>query len=138
MTIDIKFALIALGMFFLTALATGVWKYRWMLRDASHQAPTYVDVAHKAALHYSFAIVIVLEFMRYGAFAPWVNLLAAIALIGFFVIATGTYIALGISNHTDNQFRERNLTTTWGMAALIAAEFAGFLVLFAGVIVAMI
>lgn len=138
MRVDIGFTLIALGLFFLTALATGVWKYRWMLQHASYEAPTYVNVAHKAALHYSFAIVIILEFMRYGVFAPWINLLAAIALIGFFAIATGSYIALGISNHTENQFRERTAATTLGMAALIFAEFAGFLVLFAGVIAAML
>ncbi len=46
-------ALVALGAsggFLLAGLLLGIWKYRRMLTDASHRAPVYVDVAHRAGL----------------------------------------------------------------------------------------
>jgi hypothetical protein len=132
MAIEIKFSIVALGLFFLTALATGAWKYRHMLTSADHHAPPYVDIAHKAALHYSFATLIVIKMEEVDNLGTVLNLLAASLVIGFFAIATLTYIRLGLDNKTDNQFKERNFNTTFGMLALIAAEFGGFLILFGG------
>ncbi|HUJ03352.1 MAG TPA: hypothetical protein VLW75_06945 [Rhizomicrobium sp.] len=132
MAFEIKLTLVALGLFFLTALLTGVWKYRHMLTSPTHLAPQYVDVAHKAALNYSFAILIVMKFEEVSGLGTSLNLLCASLIIGFFAIATATYVRLGIANKTDNQFKVRNFSTTIGTWMLIAAEFGGFLVLFGG------
>ena len=132
MTVEIKLTLVALGFFFLTALLTGVWKYRHMITSPTHLAPPYVDIAHKAALHYSFAILIVMQFEEVSGLGTSLNLLCASLIIGFFAIATATYIQLGIANKTDNQFKTRNFGTTFGTWMLIAAELGGFLVLFGG------
>jgi len=130
--LEIKLTLTALGLFFLTALLTGVWKYRHMLNNATHAAPPYVDIAHKAALHYSFAILVVLQFEEVSGLGTSLNLLGASLMIGFFAIATATYVMLGLKNETDNQFKVRNFNTTFGMWLLIAAEIGGFLLLFGG------
>lgn len=135
MPIEIKLSIVALGLFFLTALLTGVWKYRHMLTSADHHAPQYVDIAHKAALHYSFAILIVIKLEEVSGLGTALNLLGASLIIGFFAIATLTYIMLGVADKTDNQFRERNFNTTFGMWALIAAELGGFLILFGGFLI---
>jgi hypothetical protein len=132
MAIEIKLSIVALGLFFLTALLTGAWKYRHMITSADHLAPAYVDIAHKAALHYSFAILIVIKLEEVSNLGTALNLLAASLIIGFFAIATLTYILLGIRNETDNQFKTRNFNTTFGMWALITGEFGGFLLLFGG------
>jgi hypothetical protein len=132
MAVEIKLTLVVLGLFFMTALFTGVWKYRHMLTSATHLAPPYVDIAHKAALHYSFAILIVIKFEEVSGLGTRLNLLCASLIIGFFAIATATYVRLGLTNKTDNQFRTRNFNTTIGMWALIAAEIGGFLTLFGG------
>jgi hypothetical protein len=50
MMLESKVALTAAGVFFTTALFTGVWKYRHMLLTEGHVAPFYVDTAHRAAL----------------------------------------------------------------------------------------
>jgi hypothetical protein len=132
MTLEVRVALTAAGLFFATALATGVWKYRWMLTDERHAAPVYVDVAHRAALLYTFAALLLARLVEESPFSQTVNVMALTAPLAFFAIAIATYVGLGIRNTTDNQFRERNLGTTWGMAALILAEVSGFGVLFVG------
>lgn len=120
------------GFTFLTGLLTGIWKWRCMLNSENHQAPYYVDIAHRTALQYSFAGLLVAHFAYWSAWPVWLNAVAASALYLFFVSAIATYIKLGISNTTDNQFKQRNLATTWGMWALVTAELGGFLVLLSG------
>ena len=132
MILESKIALTASGTFFLTALLTGVWKYRHMLLHESHLAPAYVDTAHRAALLYTFAALLLARLVEESPFPPAVNLLAIGGPLAFFAVAIATYVGLGLENRTDNQFRERNFNTTWGMAALIVAEIGGFAVLFAG------
>jgi len=132
MLFEVKLALTAAGSFFFTALATGVWKYRYMLLDERHVAPVYVDVAHRAALLYTFAALFLARLVEDSPFPRPVNVLAIGGPLLFFAIAIATYVHLGIANRTDNQFREWNFGTTWGMLALIAAEVGGFGVLFVG------
>jgi len=132
MILESKIALTASGTFFLTALLTGVWKYRHMLLNDGHVAPVYVDTAHRAALLYAFAALLLARLVEESPFPPAVNLAAVGAPLAFFAIAIATYVGLGLENRTDNQFRERNFGTTWGMVALIVAEIGGFGVLFAG------
>lgn len=43
---------------FLWAPGLGVWKYRQMAASESGQAHFYVDAAHRAALLYSFALLL--------------------------------------------------------------------------------
>jgi len=132
MLLEVKVALTAAGTFFLTALVTGVWKYRHMLSSESHVAPVYVDVAHRAALLYTFAGLFLARMVEDSPFPRAVNLAAIGGPLLFFAVAIATYVGLGLENHTDNQFRERNFNTTWGMVALIVAEIGGFGTLFAG------
>ncbi|MCC6846915.1 MAG: hypothetical protein IT294_00330 [Deltaproteobacteria bacterium] len=132
MILESKIALTASGTFFLTALLTGVWKYRHMLSSDAHVAPFYVDTAHRAALLYAFAALLLARLVEESPFSPAVNVAAIGGPLAFFAIAIATYIGLGFENRTDNQFRERRFATTWGMVALIVTEIGGFGVLFAG------
>ena len=52
----------AAGAIFLLALVLGVWKYRQMATSPNHLAHPYVDIAHRAALMYSFATLLVAVF----------------------------------------------------------------------------
>ena len=132
MILESKIALTFAGIFFTTALFTGVWKYRCMLRAEAHVAPFYVDTAHRAALLYAFAALLLARLVEQSPFPRMVNLVAIGGPLAFFATAIVTYIALGFENRTDNQFRERNFATTWGMVTLIVVEITGFGVLFAG------
>ena len=132
MSLETKVCVTALCVFFLSALFTGVWKYGWVMRGPTHRAPTYVDIAHHAAMHYSFATLILVYLVQLSDLGTTINLIAAGTMLLFFATAIATYIGLGVANQTDNQFRERNFGTTVGMYALIAGEVGGFLILTVG------
>ena len=137
MTPAMKLTLFACGTFFWTALASGVWKWRAMVSSPEHRAPFYVDTAHRAALLYSFACLVLARFVELSPFSETVNLAAVAAPIAFFAIAIATYLKLGWSDHTDNQFAHERPGQRVGMWLLIAAEIGGFSVLFAGFLIAL-
>src|SRR3982750_3479082 len=107
MILESKIALTAAGTFFMTALLTGVWKYRHMLLSDGHVAPVYVDTAHRAALLYTFAAVLLARLVEESPFPPTGNLVAIGGPLTFFAVAIVSYIGLGFENRTDNQFRVR-------------------------------
>jgi hypothetical protein len=131
---DTKAVLLAAGLIFLWALLLGVWKYRQMAASPEGLAHPYVDTAHRAALLYSFATLLLATFVELSGFGTAVNLIAAFAVIGFFAAAIGVYTAHGILRDTDNQFRAGNEPPGLHqfMWALVLVEIAGFSVLLAG------
>ena len=72
-----KFLLTSAGIFFFFGLVFGAWKYVCIERSAEAQAPMYVDIAHRAALLYSFACALVAQFSGASAWSNAVNLAAA-------------------------------------------------------------
>lgn len=91
-------------------------------KSPNHQAPIYVDIAHRAALMYAFACLVLLEFIKWSTLSEMAESVAAGFPVLFFAIAIGTYVILGFTDHTDNQFKKRNFITTTGMYLLIAGE----------------
>ena len=134
--IDTRLTLLAAGLIFLLALALGVWKYREMATSEDHRAHPYVDIAHRAALLYSFATLLIAAFVELSAWPTWVNLTAAMVVVLFFVIAIVTYIGHGVKRDTTNQFERPTAGLHAGMLALIVAEIGGFAVLLAGFVAA--
>jgi hypothetical protein len=65
--------LLAAGLIFLLALVLGIWKYRQMATSPDHLAHPYVDIAHRSALLYSFATLLVAVFVELSAWPAWVN-----------------------------------------------------------------
>ena len=128
--------LLAAGLIFLLALALGVWKYRQVATSQNHLAHPYVDIAHRAALLYSFATLLIAAFVELSGWPRWVNLTAAMVVVLFFVIAIVTYIGHGVKRDTTNQFENPTGSLHAGMIALIVGEIGGFSVLFAGFIAA--
>ena len=135
---DTVTVLTAAGLMFLWALGLGIIKYRQMATAETHLAHPYIDTAHRAALLYSFALLLVATFVELSAWSALVNLLAAGALTLFFVGAVVGYMIHGLRRDTDNQFRDPVPGTHPYMVALIVAEMGGFAVLFAGFVKAQI
>ncbi|MBP9888952.1 MAG: hypothetical protein KBF93_21840 [Leptospiraceae bacterium] len=106
MNIAQKYCLTAAGIFFLTGLVTGIWKYYKISQSKEAQAPFYIDTAHRASLLYSFASILLLIFAQYSVFSDTMNAWAAISALSFFGFAIVTYILHGILEDTDNQFRK--------------------------------
>jgi phosphatidylglycerophosphate synthase len=133
--IDTKITLLAAGLIFLLALVLGVWKYRQIMAAEDHRAHPYVDIAHRAALLYSFATLLIAVFVELSAWPAWVNLTAAMVVVLFFVAAIASYISHGARRDTTNQFEKAERGTEVAMALLIAGEIGGFGVILAGFIV---
>jgi hypothetical protein len=133
--IDTKITLLAAGLIFLLALGLGVWKYRQITVAEDHRAHPYVDIAHRAALLYSFATLLIAVFVEFSAWPAFVNLTAAMVAVFFFVAAIGSYILHGARRDTKNQFERPPRGTGLAMALLIVGEIGGFAVVFAGFIV---
>lgn len=134
--IDTVITLLAAGLIFLLALVLGVWKYQQMATSENHLAHPYVDTAHRAALLYSFATLLLAAFVELSAWATWVNLTAAMVAVFFFLAAIASYIAHGALRDTTNQFAHPDRGLHAGMFLLIAGEIGGFAVLLAGFIAA--
>jgi hypothetical protein len=137
----VKLCIVSAGVFFLAGLLTGAWKYFHIERSATATAPVYVDIAHRAALLYSFAALLLAVFAALSVWSPAVDLVAATLPLAFFALAIGGYIVHGVLRDTDNQFVKPHRVCTLplprhGIAmfmwALMAAEIGGFVVLFAG------
>ncbi len=129
---DTNAVLLAAGLIFLGALLLGVWKYRQIAASPTAQAHPYVDIAHRAALMYSFATLLLAVFVELSGWSQTVDLIAAFATIFFFVSAVVSYAWHGAKRDTDNQFLEPSPGTHPSMWALIVVEIGGFLVLLAG------
>ncbi len=127
-------ALSAAGLFFLAGLLTGSWKYRRMRASETGRAPHYVDIAHRAALIYSFAALLLAVFACLSAFPDWVNTAATVAPLAFFALSIGQYVLLGLQNETDNQIRDSANPATEKLVftLLEIAEIGGFSVLLIG------
>jgi len=117
---------------FLWALLLGIWKYRGMATSAEGLAHPYVDTAHRAALLYSFALLLVAVFVELSGWSTLVNLLAAGAMAFYFYAAVAGYVLHGGRRDTTNQFHPPAPGLGVFMWTLIAAEIGGWLVLIAG------
>lgn len=129
---DTKVVLLLAAVMFLWALLLGVWKYQQMASSEDHLAHPYVDTAHRAALLYSFALLLVATFVELSGWSTLVNMIAAGAMAFYFFAAVGDYAVHGWRRDTDNQFRDPIAGTHAFMVALIVAEIGGWLVLVAG------
>ncbi len=127
-----EWVLLLAGLIFLWALGLGVWKYRQMASSEDGLAHPYVDTAHRAALLYSFATLLLAVFVELSGWSEAVILVAALAVIAFFVGAIAGYSWHGARRDTTNLFVDPVRGTHAYMWALLTVEIAGTAVLVAG------
>ncbi|MDT0202237.1 hypothetical protein [Nocardioides sp. AE5] len=132
LAVETRLVLLAGGFVFVWALALGVVKYAQISRSPQAQAHIYIDIAHRAALMYSFAILLIAVFAELSDWPTVVDLAAAFVQIFFFVAAIASYTWHGLRRDTDNQLRHPSGALTGFMIALIIGEIGGFVVLLAG------
>ncbi|NEW39110.1 hypothetical protein GV794_20225 [Nocardia cyriacigeorgica] len=134
--IDTRLTLVVTGFIFLSALILGTWKYHGIRTSPDGAAHIYVDIAHRAALMYAFAGLVLAVFTELSAWPTAVNLVAAAVVLAFFVGAIATYAWHGYRRDTTNQFHgDIDTSLRLSMFALIVGEIGGFLVLFTGFLV---
>jgi hypothetical protein len=138
MASDTKAVLLTAGLIFMWALLLGAWKYRQIATSEIHRAHPYVDVAHRAALLYSFATALVAAFVQFSDWSELIDLLAAGVLVFYFVMAIAGYVWHGWRRDTDNQFRDADPALHGYMWTLMVGEIGAFGVLLAGFVSAQI
>jgi len=117
---------------FLWALLLGVVKYQQILKSPEHRAHPYTDVAHRAALLYSFALLLISAFVQFGEWDLSVNLAAGSAMTAYFTMAVAGYTWHGWRKDTENQFARAGAALKAFMASLMTVEIAAWLVILAG------
>ena len=129
---------IAAGVFFLNGLLTGLWKFRQMATSDDGTAHIYVDLAHRASLMYAFASILLAVFVNISQLPAGLELFAVSLLVGYFAIAIIGYMLHGYKHDTDNQMRNMSTAANMFLWSLVIAEIGGFLILFYGVLVALL
>ena len=138
MNIAVKVSLLSSGLFLLAGMLIGVLKYRRIMTTVEHRAPVYIDLAHRAGFMYSFAALVIAKLIEYSPFNIQTQLLLVGVLLFYFAVTIIQYVALGLRDRTDNQFRERNFITTWGMYGLIAGEIGALTLIIWGFVTSQI
>ena len=129
---DSTVIVLAAGLLLLWALGLGVLKYHQMSTSADGAAHRYVDIAHRAALMYSFAALVLAVLAQFSAWSVPVDLTAASVVLLFFVAAIAGYTVHGVRRDTENQFVHPVPGTHVFMLLLIIGEIGGTAVLVAG------
>jgi hypothetical protein len=65
-----------------------------------------MDIARRAALLYSFALLLIATFVQLSGWSAIFNLIAAEALTFYFFAAVASYTLHGWRRNTDNRFRD--------------------------------
>ncbi len=134
MSLAVKLAVIASGVYLWIGMLTGVWKYLQIARSPQARAHYYVDIAHRSSLLYAPASLILAVLAYYSVFSAWLNLLCVILNTAFFSFSLGAYILHGVLKDTTNQFKEPHqlgrfqlprILMRLAMYALIVAELGG-------------
>ena len=130
---DTAVVLLAGGVMFLWALVLGVQKYAQILASPEGHAHPYTDIAHRAALLYSFAYVLIAAMVAFGAWSAVANLVCVAILSVYFVQAVAGYMVHGLRKDTINQLAPPVSTfIRLGMVTLILGEIGAFAVLLTG------
>ncbi|MFC8946367.1 MULTISPECIES: hypothetical protein [Streptomyces] len=130
---ETAWVLFAAGLIFLASLVLGVWKWQQSISSVDGTAHRYVNVAHNAGLMYSFAVAaIVAPLVQFSGWPSAVNITAAAAIIGMFIVTISNYVRLAIEGRTDNQMRDRRPSLRGVREALIIGEIGGTAVLLTG------
>jgi hypothetical protein len=77
------FALLKGGLLLLGVI-TGTWKHQEMLSSPQHQAPVYVDIAHRAGPMYAFSSLVLWQLAVDGPLPAGLAWYAVLGLVAFF------------------------------------------------------
>ena len=115
-------------------MLVGIVKHQRMLTSPEHTAPAYIDIAHRAAFLYSFAMLVIAKLLEYSPYSEAVQLAATGLVLVFLAVTIVGYFSHGLMNKTDNLFRERTFSTTWYVYMLTFGEIAGLSIILWGFI----
>lgn len=129
--------LLAAGCFLVWGMILGVWKYVQMARPPFASHP-YVDIAHRSALMYAGACVVLCLLTRQSTLPDAVEWVAAALSVALYAAAVCSYVINGLCRRSGHQFDARAPKVLHlGMLVLIASEIGAASVLLYGATVSM-
>lgn len=130
----IKISLLFSGLFLLTGMLSGVWKYALIMKSENHKAPMYVNIAHQNALLFSFACLVIAKLMEFSPFSSTIQMLITGIPLFYFSLTNLNQILKGVEGRNETIFKERNFSTTWFTYGLIIGEISSILLMILGFI----
>jgi len=134
MTLAVKISLLFSGLYLLTGMLTGVWKYAKIMSSDERKAPVYVDIAHRNALMFSFASLVIAKLVEYSPFGPSGQVVVVALPFFFFVVTSAGQITEGLKNSTENIFLKPDPVRNIFMYGLVAGEVGSIALLVGGFI----
>jgi hypothetical protein len=128
----VKISILFAGLYLLIGMLTGVWKYAAIMKSENHKSSMYIDIAHRNALLFSFACLVIAKLMEFSPFSPVMQLVITLIPLFYFSLTTINQIKEGFAGRTETIFKERNFSTTWFMYGLIAGEIGAISLMIIG------
>ena len=134
MAIEIKILLLFAGLFLLSGMITGIWKYKKMLRSPGQSTPVYIDITHHSSFFYSFACLVIAKLIEYSPFSPGVRFIIAALPLVYFSATIIIYGAEGFLSRSEPHVSERGFVAIWFMNGLAAAQIISLILILYGFI----
>lgn len=129
LSLAVRLAIVASGIFLLIGMTTGVWKY-WQIRQSEKaRAHYYVDIAHRASLMYASSTLILATLAYFSAWADAVNVLLVLGNVVFFSLAIFSYIIHGALKDTTNQLKTPHQLAKWHLPKILMTLFMWALII---------
>lgn len=130
----VKISILFSGLYLLIGMVTGVWKYAKIMKSDNHKSSMYVDIAHRNALLFSFACLVIAKLMEFSPFSLTMQMVITLIPLFYFSLTTINQIKEGVVNRTETIFKERTFSTTWFMYGLIIGEVGSISLMIIGFI----
>jgi hypothetical protein len=128
----VKLSILFAGLFLLMGMLTGVWKYAAIMKSENHKSSMYIDIAHRNALLFSFACIVIAKLMEFSPFSTTMQMVITLIPLFYFSLTTTNQIKQGFLGRTETIFKERNFSTTWFTYGLIIGEIGAILLMIIG------
>jgi hypothetical protein len=128
----VKISVLFAGLYLLIGMLTGVWKYAAIMKSENHKSSMYIDIAHRNALLFSFACLVIAKLMESSPFSLTMQIVITAIPLFYFSLTTINQIKQGFLGRTETIFKERNFSTTWFTYGLIIGEISSILLMIIG------
>lgn len=129
MSLAVRTAIIASGVFLWIGMLTGVWKYLQIRKSERFRAHYYVDVAHRASLMYASACLILAVLAYFSAWDDQYDFIFVMGNIIFFAAAVLSYIVHGMLKDTSNQLQVPHKAWKWTLPSILMTLFMWSLII---------
>lgn len=134
MDLAIKILFLFAGLFLLSGMITGIWKYRIMMRSPEQSAPVHIDITHHSSFFYSFACLVIAKLIEYSPFSPGIRFIIAALPLVYFSATIIIYAAEGFLSRSEPPHTEGSFAAKWIMNGLAAAQIISLILILYGFI----